>query len=101
MNAEDSSDAPVPPYLGYTRSVRLPVFVLYFEGITTVVAGLIALFAAGTVLPTITPLAPGPAAFATAKQLGAAWIVIGSVVIIAGVIIGTVLTRDSTVSTTN
>ena len=35
------------------------------------------------------------------SNIPAGAVVIGSVVIIAGVIIGTVLTRDSTVSTTN
>ena len=60
------------------RLIRL--LLLYFEGVTTIIAGLVAATAPAAMMSTLTPLEAGPAAADVAQMLGAGWIVIGLVV---------------------
>lgn len=57
----------------------LRVLLLYIEGLSTIIVGLVAVFAPELVFDKITNVPPDDAGLAVARQLGTAWIVAGSV----------------------
>ena len=59
---------------------RLRLFLLYFEGVTTVISGLVAFSSPVMMMSVLTAQEAGPAAEDVARMLGVGWVVIGLVV---------------------